>query len=89
MSTILGHVAPGTRDPHHWVYQILAIVIILGIWVAIAGYAERRRTRQGDGAAVPDDPISGDGRTGPESHPYVPRPSGRVRRSPKHRVSRR
>ncbi len=85
----LGHIAPGSRELHHWVYQILATLLILGLWVALAGYAERRRSVRSGSDPVDTDLSCADARTGPESRRYVSRRAGRERRSPTHRGFRR
>ncbi len=89
MGLVLGHVATGSRELHHWVYQILAILIIVGVWFAFIGYVERRRARGRGAVAFSDYPVNADERTGPESPPYVSRPSKPGRHSPRHRGSRR
>lgn len=43
------HVAPGTQGIHHWIYQVLAALLIFGVWVFLAGWIERRR-KAGHGA---------------------------------------
>lgn len=90
MHSIPWHIAPGAREVHHWVYQILAILIILGLWVALAGYAERRRAANGSSDDRTDaEPSREDARNGQESRRYVNCPAEPEPHSPRRHEPRR
>ncbi len=84
------HFAPGASEVHHWINQILAVLIIFGLWVALAGYAERRRATNGARDDGTDAESNGeDVRNGQTSRRYVNRPAEPEPHSPRRREPRR
>ena len=58
---------------HHWGYQLLALAIVAGLWLVLAGLAERKAARQRPQLPAAEPP--------PSSVPLTMRPTTASRRT--------